>query len=279
MKTFVQHLDGIEGAIMMPRLPGERLCRLLNAAELVKGDASFIAQQKIVAAISELEAFRSDPNSRALPLSRTYVSGVLAEVAGGNCSSQRFQFLVTGISQALLQDLEEGYFAAVAKENLPLLGADWLSNNPISKRSDRILFEIQSAGHCLAFGQPTACVLILTRVMDFGTQLVAKSLDTQSDTLSGKGMGTLATLIHETIRKLVKAGTRSGADEMFYNGLVMDIRAFARGVRNEAVHGLVEYSPSEAMHLLRIVIHFMNFLANNFDDFTKPKRVAGPEGM
>jgi hypothetical protein len=59
----------------------------------------------------------------------------------------------------------------------------------------------------------------------------------------------------------------------------MDIRAFARGVRNEAVHGLVEYSPSEAMHLLRIVIHFMNFLANNFDDFTNPKRVASPESM
>jgi hypothetical protein len=115
--------------------------------------------------------------------------------------------------------------------------------------------------------------------MDFGTQLVAKSLDAQSDTFSGKGMGTLATLIQETIRKLVKAGTRSGAHEMFYNGLVMDIRAFTRGVRNEVVHGLVEYSPSEARHLLQIVIHFMNYLANNFDDFTNPKLVASPESM
>jgi hypothetical protein len=195
------------------------------------------------------------------------------EVAADNHNPHQLQALVTGMPPLLFQDLEEGCFVAVSKENVSLLGADWLSDSPIAKRSNRILREIHAAGHCLALDEPTACVLHLTRIMDSGARLVAKSLGIPDATISDKGLGTVATLIQETIRKLVNAGTCSRSAETFYNGLVTDIRAFARGDRNDVVHELIDYSPSRAMRLLQLVIDFMNYLANSFDDFSNPKLV------
>jgi len=257
---------------MMPRLPGKRLLQLLRAADSVRGDASF-AHQRISAALSEIEEFRRDPNSRALPRAEHYAYRVRVEVAAENHNPHQLQALVTQMPELLFRDLEEGCFVAVAKENAALLAADWLSSTPIARRSDRVLREIHAAGHCLALGEPTACMLLLTRVMDFGARLVAKSLELPEDTVSDKGLGTVAMLIQETIRKLVNAGTCSRSAETFYNGLVTDIRAFARGDRNEIVHELIEYPAERAMRLLQLVIDFMNYLATSFDDFTNPKIV------
>ena len=256
---------------MMPRLPGIRLLQLLRAADSVKGDASF-AHQRISAALSEIEEFRRDPNSRALPRAEHYAYRIRAEVAAENHNPHQLQALVTQMPELLFRDLEEN-FVAVAKENAALLAADWLSSSPIARRSERVLREIHAASHCLALGEPTACMLLLTRVMDFGARLVAKSLGIPEDTVSDKGLGTVAMLIQETIRKLVNAGICSRSAETFYNGLVTDIRAFARGDRNEIVHELIEYPAERAMRLLQLVIDFMNYLATSFDDFSNPRIV------
>ncbi len=257
---------------MLPRLPGKRLLRLLRATESARGDALF-AHREISSALGEIEEFLRDPNSRALPRAGHYAYRVRMEVAAGNRSPHQLQALVTEMPEILFQDLEEGCFVAVANENAALLASDWLSTTPIAKRSDRILREIQSAGHCLALGEPTACVLHLTRIMDSGARLVAKSLGIPDATINDKGLGTIATLIQETVRRLVNAGTSSRSAEAFYNGLVTDIRAFARGDRNEVVHELIDYSAERAMRLLKLVIDFMNFLATSFDDFANPTLV------
>lgn len=257
---------------MMPRLPGKRLLRLLKAVESARGDASYNATQ-ISIAIREIEEFRHDPNSRALPRAEIYAHRVHLEVVSDNHNPHQLQAFAKGMPPLLLQDLEEGCFIAVSKESAAMLGADWLADKPIAHRSEKVLMEIRAAGHCLALGEPTACMLLLTRVMEYAAKLIAKSLGIAGDAVEDKGLGTVATLIQEAARKLAKNGTCSRSAESFYNRLVTDLRGLARGDRNEVVHELIEYPPERAARSLGIVVDLMNYLATSFDDFSDPKLV------
>ena len=92
--------------------------------------------------------------------------------------------------------------------------------------------ELEAAGRCHAYGQNTACVFHLMRVVDYGLRLVARSLGIVYDARSGHGIGkAIEKKMSQEYGEKVKDWKLS---ELFYAEILTDIQAISHGHRNGA---------------------------------------------
>jgi len=129
--------------------------------------------------------------------------------------------------------------------------------------------EAYAAMRCLGLGEPTACVLHITRVFEWGAKVVANSLNIDSEPLT---MGGIATEVQRVVRERCKNGDLDSYAEQMYNRLVVDINAFAKAYRNPTLHGFEHYNEQEALELTTHVGGFIRDLGKAFGpDLNNPK--------
>lgn len=139
-----------------------------------------------------------------------------------------------------------------------------------AKGAERAAAEEAYAGaRCIGFGEPTACALHLMRVIEWGGRVIAASL--QID-ISGKTLGGIASQVQDVVREKRKKDELDSYAEEVYNGLVVDLQAFARGYRNPTAHDFRQYTEQEAMNLLHLVMNFIDHLSKTFGkDLNNPQ--------
>lgn len=116
--------------------------------------------------------------------------------------------------------------------------------------------EIEAAGRCYAYGEPTACVFHLMRTIDYGLRLVAASLGVAYDARGWDGIGKA---IEKKMRDKYGEKTETWKlAEPFYAEILTDIQAISRGHRNPALHELEKkYDEREALYLLTVTVGFV----------------------
>lgn len=138
----------------------------------------------------------------------------------------------------------------------------WLVDTPIYDKFRSAHAEMQRAGHCFAYGENTACVFHLMRVVDFGLRKVAESLHITYDARNWSG---IATKIQEKMAQ--KHNTKTDEwkkSEPIYAEILTDIQAISRGHRNPVLHELEKkYDERDAEHMLNVVEGFMLHLARH----------------
>lgn len=138
----------------------------------------------------------------------------------------------------------------------------WLVTTPIYDQFRSAHAEFQRAGHCYAFGENTACVFHLMRIVDFGLRQVATRLGVAYDARNWSG---IATKIQQNMEQKYQTKTDDWKkSEPMYAEILTDIQAISRGHRNPVLHELErKYDERDAEHMLNIVEGFMLHLAKH----------------
>ncbi|HEY7460326.1 MAG TPA: hypothetical protein VIC59_00440 [Gemmatimonadota bacterium] len=115
------------------------------------------------------------------------------------------------------------------------------------------------AARCLGFGQGTACVFHLARVMEFARGVVSKALKLTDHTPSWDAA---LHKIDEELKKRFKPGETWDAEEsQFYATAAADLRAVQRAWRNRTMHIGPSYDDDAATAIYKAVSSFMQHLA------------------
>lgn len=137
--------------------------------------------------------------------------------------------------------------------------------------------DIKSAGNCIAFGNDTASVFHLMRVVELGLRAFSKHLGVKDVKISGKpGNEKYVPLAFSDWEKIIQAGQnkidkingskrgpkRQKAQE-FYLPLMMDFRAIKDAWRNHCMHTRAYYNSEDAMMIFSHVKRIMETLALN----------------
>jgi hypothetical protein len=251
---------------MLPIFPAHRFAELVEATHDVIRDKFLIHDQKYKNVANLLAEMEEPCAARGLSRTTKQIRVVLAAWKDGACPAARFQSLVTPIPKLLIEELSESMFLSVPRNRVGLFQVRPGKGPKIPGAKEAVL-EFHTARRCLGLGEPTACVLHLARVVDFGTKVVAKSLGVATEL---RTLGQIAADIQESIRTRVRVGGCGAESEEFYNELVTDIRAFARAYRNPAVHKLQTFDETTAIAMIPVVGHFMQHLVKHFGDFNNP---------
>jgi hypothetical protein len=162
----------------------------------------------------------------------------------------------------ILEELKARSFRYVDKPSYEF--GLWLMNPDLRSVASHpdIRPEIEAAGRCYAYGESTACIFHLMRVIDYGLRLVAASLGIAYDARSWDGIGKA---IEKKMRE--KYGDKTDdwkASEPFYAEILTDIQAISRGHRNEALHELEKkYDEREAQYLLTVATGFIQHVLSH----------------
>jgi len=199
--------------------------------------------------------------SLGLKLSCAYIKRVQAEVQEAKpitvdhfrCWIETFQArLADELNLDLLFHVsaERAHFYAYSEALVPeLVGCFPLSS-----------VEMSAAGRCLAFGEGTATVFHLMRVVDMGFRCVAASLDIPYTPGTWRAIG-------DAIEKKMAARYRNKTEdwkdaEPFYASVLLDIQAISRSHRNATMHDLErKYTEAEAEYLFTVTEHFLLHLS------------------
>ncbi|MBZ5504651.1 MAG: hypothetical protein LAO78_04100 [Acidobacteriia bacterium] len=250
---------------MLPLFPAHLFARLAAVTNDVSRDMLLFNTQRYNEVARWLREMEQGCVNVGLARTAKQIRAVI-DACDGKCPPARFQALVKPITGLLVEELAEFAFLAIPRNRMGFF------QMPTGKKrkatgADEAIWEFHAARRCLGLGEPTACVLHLVRVIDFGAKTAAMSLGIN---IQGLTIGAIAAEIQNSVRSLTKAGTCSAEVEQFYNALVTDLRAFARAYRNPAVHGFQNFTDQQANNLVITVSDFMGHLVANFGDLQNP---------
>lgn len=265
---------------MLPLFPAHLIVRLAAMSHDVTRD-QLIRRQKYNQYAAFLQEVEKPCIDAGLPRTAKQIRVVLDACAQGQCAPVTFIALLKPIFPLLCQDLEERQFLGVAPQRIRFLQVPQPRKRQSRRQSartkgaDEALREFHAARRCFGLGEPTACVLHLTRVIDFGAKVVAKSLGIKTES---RTIGVLAAEIQNTVQSLVKGGKCTSETEESYNEWVTDLRAFIRAYRNPAVHQFKQFDDNQAFTLITVVGDFMGHLEKSFVDWDNPTIPKVPTG-
>jgi hypothetical protein len=177
-------------------------------------------------------------------------------------SPDRIKNMAHHLSSVIHSELDGEMFFHMESSRVEYFHPFWLVDKPINDTFPRAHEEIQSAGRCYAYGEPTACVFHLMRVIDAGLRSVAASLGISYDAQNWSGIGQkIQSRMEEKYSTKIDAWKQS---EPFYASVLTDIQGISRGHRNPVLHELEKkYADSEAHYLMTVTEAFMSHLAEN----------------
>ena len=166
------------------------------------------------------------------------------------------------LSSVIHSELQSRHLYAIEMEKQAYCTAEWLQDSPIFTSFPRAFQELQSAGRCYAYGECTAAVFHLMRVIDSGLRLVYESL---GETYDARNWDGIAKKIESDMGKKHQDKTDSWrAKEPFYSGILTDIRSISRAHRNPALHEIErKYPDADARYLIDVTKAFMSHLSEN----------------
>jgi hypothetical protein len=176
--------------------------------------------------------------------------------------SDRIKNLAHHLSSVIQSELDGEMFFQLESSKTEYWHPAWLVDSPIYTLFPRAHEEIQCAGRCYAYGESTACVFHLMRVIDSGLCVVADSLKINHDARNWSAIGTkIQKKMEEKYQTKTDDWKRS---EPFYASILTDIQAISRGHRNPVLHEVEKkYTDPEARYLLAVTEAFMGHLAEN----------------
>ena len=175
---------------------------------------------------------------------------------------ERLRHLAYHLSSVIQSELDSEMFFHLESSRMKYWDPTWLVDKPIYITFPHAHEEIRNAGRCYAYGEPTACVFHLMRVIDAGLRSVADSLNITYDARNWSG---IAVKIQSKMEEKYEAKTDEWKrSEPFYASILTDIQAISRGHRNPVLHEIEKkYTDAEASYLLTMTEGFMLHLSEN----------------
>ncbi len=195
-----------------------------------------------------------------LPLSKNQIGEVVHAVNGMNLDRMNTAF--HELQRRVQEELKAKICFCLPGHKVKYWSMFWLVDTPIYDHFRSAHDEFQRAGHCYAFGENTACIFHLMRVVDFGLRRVAASLNITYDARNWSGIGNR---IQQNMEQKYNTKTDDWKkSEPMYAEILTDIQAISRGHRNPVLHELEKkYDEREAEHMLNVVEGFMLHLAKH----------------
>jgi len=187
---------------------------------------------------------------------------------------ERKKFLVTfgeycEMTQALIERLQDEtssrrFFVLPPHRESYFTRAATLFGEEVTKAlSGSAQADIEHAAKCFAFGNNTAAVFHLMRVMEIGLRALGQSLEDPN--LDPKRNPTWENILKRCDDELkLPVGKRSSEwskDNQFYSDATANLRAVKNAWRNPTIHVEREYDEDEALSVINAVKGFMNHLA------------------
>jgi hypothetical protein len=166
------------------------------------------------------------------------------------------------LSSVVESELQSRLFFHMQADRVENWERKWLTDTVIYENFPKAHEEFQSAGRCYSYGETTACVFHLMRVIDSGLRLVYLSLGATYDARNWDGIA--KKIETEMEQKYQSKSIDWKQREPFYAAVLTDIRSIGRAHRNPALHDIErKYSDSDAKYLIEVTKAFMTHLADN----------------
>jgi len=179
-----------------------------------------------------------------------------------NSAPQHIKDMANRLSSVIHSELDGQMLFFMEPSRVEYFNPLWLAASPVDEFFPQTCNELRSAGRCYSYGEPTACVFHLMRVIDAGLRSVAASLGISYDARNWSGIGQKIQAKME--EKYVGKTDEWKKSEPFYASILTDIQAISRGHRNPVLHEIEKkYTDSEAHYLMTITEAFMSHLADN----------------
>jgi hypothetical protein len=195
-----------------------------------------------------------------LPLSNNQIQEVVHAVNSTNLD--RINDAFAQLQRRVYEELQAKVCFCLPGHKVKYWHPMWLSETKIYDNFRSAWDEFQRAGHCYAFGENSACVFHLMRIVDFGLRKVAERLKITYDARNWMG---IAKAIQKNMEQEYKTKTDDWKKlEPMYAEILTDIQAISRGHRNQVLHELEKkYEDRDAEHMLNVVEGFMLHLAKH----------------
>ena len=128
-------------------------------------------------------------------------------------------------------------------------------------------FDIEGAGKCIAFGQGTACVFHLMRVMEVGLRVLGDALNLPST--SNRNWDDILNKADKEVKtRRTDQSPEWQADEVFFSSAVAHLRSVKTAWRNPTMHIEAKYTEEEAEDIWNHVASFMRHLSTRLSGVT-----------
>jgi hypothetical protein len=197
-----------------------------------------------------------------LPLSLAYVQRIEDSLQGEQPSMSRFSTWAETLQERIHDELKSELLFQIPRDKVRFYFYGERINPEILTAFPSCVGEFEAAGRCLAYGEPTATVFHLVRILDKGLRHVASSINFKYE---NSNWGGIARPIRELIHSKAKDHSPEWAVlERFYSTVLADITGLGKAHRNPVLHELEEkYTDGEAENLLVLVSGFMLHLAES----------------
>jgi hypothetical protein len=135
-----------------------------------------------------------------------------------------------------------------------------------------VMFELDEAAKCLAFGRPTACVFHLMRIMEIGVRATARCLAIPDPIKPAeRNWGHILGEIWKGVSAKWPTTSARIGDGLLFEELHASLDAVKNPWRNATMHVERKYTDDEAEHVFMAVRGFMMKLASRCDENGDPK--------
>lgn len=197
-------------------------------------------------------------NVFGLTLSSNQITTIFITLTSGTCSPPELKQLVAELLRRVHEELMAEKFQHVPRRKAEYLNLERFQVPEISEFGWNTVCEFQRAGACFAFGEDTACVFHLMRIVDAGAKSVARKLSV--DISDGNWRNITGKIEKQMTAKYQEKLADWKSEEPFYADILTDITAIGK-LRNRALHDYkATYSEREARELLVIVERFVRHL-------------------
>lgn len=167
---------------------------------------------------------------------------------------------VRSLNYRLIDELDQIFFLHIPRDNASLYGEKELFGSEVSEKFPKSIEDIESAGQCLAVGQPTACVFHLMRVMEDGVQVFGRKLKIKINV----EIETWYQIIQHVDKNIGQMPTKTAAQKKKKEQRA-DMSILLSHVRiawrNDVMHPKKTYTPVEAREVFDATKAFMRHLA------------------
>jgi hypothetical protein len=243
------------------------LARLSLDAERHRGDP-YMRVAYIAGFAENLKHVASDLTQIGCPVSSSSAMR-LAEEMSESWSSETLDSRMTALSGNISDEMGQHLFFWVPSERAKFYDStEKTFGEDVANRFASSLSEIRDAGNCYAFGQSTACVFHLMRVMEIGLKALYASLGLPFDRQISWEL-----ILRDWSREEIKGNATANALLMAHLDFYQSMRATVSSVkdawRNPTMHFDRTYSLEEAEEILGAVKAFMRCVSAEIDESGK----------
>jgi hypothetical protein len=222
--------------------------------------------EQVAGSLGELqrEAQRLQLTSSIAQLKRIY-----SYVGSGHVDNPTLRDMLKELLTRVHDDLESRVFLAITPTDAafyepasPLFGPD------VERQFPTVMFEIEEAGRCRAFGLHTACVFHLMRAFEVGVRAVARCLSIPDPLKpADRNWGNVLKAVKAAMdAKWPNAADRQHGDGRAFESIYATLDAVKNPWRNSTMHVEGKYTDEEARRIWNATEGFMRALAARCDE-------------